>query len=125
MYEETEDPQIEKHYAIANANLGRLLLSVGRFEAANEAFDTAFGLLPEEGDQSIITLRVLCQFGSGIAKFSLDNLEDALQRFESAHGIAGSLPVLQGHVTVLLAQALWAIGDGGSQESAKSQLFQW
>lgn len=124
-YEQAEDPQIERRYAIANTTLGRLLLAAGKYEAANECFDTAFGLLPSEGDKSTIALRALCQFGSGVAHFRMGDLQEALNFFEVAQEMASSESVVRGHVTVLLAQSLWALESDESRELAKSQLLEW
>ncbi|KAH8119473.1 TPR-like protein [Phellopilus nigrolimitatus] len=124
-YEETEDSVIERRYAIANTNLGRLLLATGNFSAAVETFETAFGLLPAEDDSAeTVALRAMCQFGSGIAQFQLGSFDEALVLFESAQEIANSYPLIHGQVTVLLAQILWAVGTDEFRESAKEQLLE-
>ncbi|KAL5507335.1 SKI3 [Sanghuangporus vaninii] len=123
-YEETEDPTIERRYAIANANLGRMLLAKGDFEASIEAFETAFGLLPtEDSDTSTVSLRSLCHFGHGIASFHSGNLEKALVMFESAQEIASANQLVRGQVTVLLAKTMWKIGTDEFREVAKEQLL--
>ncbi|KAL5485002.1 SKI3 [Sanghuangporus weigelae] len=123
-YEETEDPAIERRYAIANANLGRMLLARGDFEESIEAFETAFGLLPtEDTDTSTVSLRSLCHFGHGIASFHSGNLEKALAMFESAQEIASANQLVRGQVTVLLAKTMWKIGTDEFREMAKEQLL--
>lgn len=126
-YEETEDAEIEKRYAIANANLGRLRMATKGYGEALDAFETAFGLLPaDDNDIEMINLRAMCQFGSGLAHFHLgDNIEATRPSFDSALEIAGDNLLLHGQVTVLLSQTLWAVGSEDHKESAKSHLLQW
>lgn len=124
-YEESEDPVIERQFTIANTNVARLRLATGHYQGAIESFESALGLLgDEEGDMSS-ALRTQCQFGSGIAHFKLGALEDALVSLETALESAGENLKMRGHVTVLLAQTLWAMGTEEGRESAKSQLLQW
>ena len=127
-YEESEDPIIERRYAIANTNLGRILLSTGKVEESIEKFETAFGLLPAD-DELLETaiLRAMCQLGCGIAHFQLDHLEEALTMFESAQEIASAEGAshIRGQITVLLAKVLWEIGSDEFKESAKEQLLAW
>jgi len=48
-YEETEDPIIERQFIIVNTTVARLRLAVRDYEGALSSFQTALGLLPEEG----------------------------------------------------------------------------
>ena len=125
IYEKSEDSQIERRYAIANTNLGRLLVTSGQYEDAIETLQTAYGLLSEE-DQSIesVALRAMCQSGCGIAHFQLGNLEDAVTLFESAQEIASTHIHIRGQMAILMAQALWASGNDELKESAKNQLLE-
>jgi superkiller protein 3 len=126
IYEETEDPVVERHFTMANSNLARLKLSALDYEGALESFESALGLLPEDSSSpSDIILRTQAQFGSGLAQFKLDNLEEALSLFEAALESAGDNILVKGQVTVLLAQTMWAIGTDGFKESAKAQLLEW
>lgn len=126
VYEETEDIIIERRYAIANANLARILLTVGKDLEAVETFESAFGLLSADDKNSeTILLRVMCQFGSGIAHFHLGNLEEAMALFETALEVADGNVEVRGQVTVMLSQTLWAIGTDEFREAAKSQLLEW
>jgi len=59
----------------------------------------------------------------GLANFKLGDLEAALSLFEAAMETAGDNAVVRGHVTVLLAQTMWAIGTEEFKESAKAQLL--
>ncbi|KAI0915649.1 hypothetical protein AcW1_003803 [Taiwanofungus camphoratus] len=124
-YEETEDPTIEKQFAIAHANVARMRLSIQSYEGAIESFQVATGLLPEEPeDRTTRVLLAQAHFGSGVAKFKLGQLPEALRLFEAAMGFAANDPVIHGHVVVLLAQVLWAMRTEEAHESAKAQLLQ-
>lgn len=126
IYEETEDPVVERQFMIDNSSLARLKLSVHDYDGAIESFESALGLLPEEpASAEDIILRAQCQFGSGLAQFKLDNLEEALSLFEAAQESAGDNSSVRGQVTVVLAQTMWAIGTDEFKESAKSQLLDW
>ncbi|KAJ6593707.1 TPR-like protein [Mycena capillaripes] len=123
-YEENEDSTVERHFTIANSNLARLRLSLKDYEGAIESFESALGLLAEDakGDE-INAMRAQAQFGMGLANFKLGDLEAALGLFEAALETAGENLVVRGHVTVLLAQTMWAIGTDEFKETAKAQLL--
>ncbi|KAF9484467.1 TPR-like protein [Pholiota conissans] len=125
-YEETEDPEVENRYVIANTTLGRLLLAQGAYEQCITSFETALGLLADKDDATNPTqaLKVQAQLGSGLAHFFLGNLEAALGFLEDGHAVAGSNQALRGHVTLVLAQTLWAIGTEEAKETAKSRLLE-
>ncbi|KAJ7755694.1 superkiller protein 3 [Mycena maculata] len=120
-YEESEDTAVERHFTIANSNMARLRLSLQDFEGSIESFESALGLLAEDGAES--TLRAHAQFGMGLAQFKLGDLEAALALFEAALETAGDNAVVRGHVTVLLAQTMWAIGTEEFKETAKALLL--
>jgi superkiller protein 3 len=122
-YEETEDPVIERQFTIANTTVARLRLAVRDYEGALGSFQSALGLLPEEGEDRV--LQSQCLFGSGLANFKLGALDMAIQNFEEALVAAGDDLQMRGHVTVLLSQTLWATGTQEGQEAAKSQLLDW
>lgn len=132
-YEATEDPILERRYAIAHTTLGRLYLSIHHYAEASEAFETALGLLPEEPSleesdhewDSIVVLRTLCQLGSAIAKKQTGSLEEAIELAELAQQASGGNIIIRGQATVVLAQILWETGDDELKESAKEQLFDW
>ncbi|KAI0674837.1 TPR-like protein [Trametes maxima] len=124
-YEETEDTAIERQFTIAHTNAARLRLSAADFEGALESYQVATGLLPEQPeDAEGRVLLAQCQFGSGLANFKLGQLAEALGLFEASMVTAADHPVIRGHVVVLLAQTLWAIGTDEAKESAKTQLLQ-
>lgn len=126
-YEVSEDATIERHFIIANTTMGRLQLAMDVYPTALEAFQSALGLLPEEfseDDHQGQRLKVQCQFGSGLSYFKLGQLGEALALFQGALTTAGDDTVMIGQITVLLSQALWALGSEDGRESAKNQLLQ-
>jgi superkiller protein 3 len=123
-YEDTEDPVIERQFTIANTTVARLRLAVRDYERALGSFQSALGLLSEEGEENR-ALKSQCLFGSGLASFKLGALDAAIENFEAALVAAGDDLYTRGHVTVLLAQTLWATGTKEGQEAAKSQLLDW
>jgi superkiller protein 3 len=123
-----EDATIERQFTIANCNLARLLLSLKNYEGALESFRSVLGLLPEEPvgqDATTEKLRTQALFGSGLATFKMGDLEGALNFFQDALESAGNNGEMRGHVTVMLAKILWAIGTEEGRESAKAQLLEW
>ncbi|KAF8557962.1 superkiller protein 3 [Imleria badia] len=125
-YEESEDPLVERQFTIAHANLARLKLGLGDHTSALESFETALGLLPEEGpdeDAETKILRVQALFGTGLAQFKLGDLQSAMTTLQSALNSSGEEYVLRAHVSVLLAQCMWAIGTEEFKESAKALLL--
>ncbi|KAF8504124.1 TPR-like protein [Gautieria morchelliformis] len=125
-YEETEDVGTEEQFAAANGTLGRLRLSTGDFAGAVEAFTSALSLISTDDDTlRTKTLQAHAQFGSGLGNFRLGELEDALGMFESALAQLPSEVVnVRGHVTILLAQTLWALGSDEARETARGQLLE-
>lgn len=125
-YEDTEDPEVEQQFAIANLNLARLRLSLQDYQGALESFESVLGLLGDDkGETTLRVLRTQAQFGSGLASFKLGDLETALEQFESALESSGDNLRIRGQITVLLAQTLWAIGTDDFRETAKAQLLEW
>lgn len=126
-YEESEDAAIERQFTIAHTNVARLRLSAGDFAGALESYQVATGLLPDEPSDDEVETTVLlaqCEFGAGLAHFKLGELPEALALFEAAMATAAEQPAVRGHVVVLLAQTLWAIGTEEAKETAKTQLLQ-
>lgn len=130
-YEETEDPALERQFIIAHVNLARVNVGLGDHTEALEWFDTALKLLPEDDDDDdndgvdseVATLRVQALFGSGLAHFKRKDLQNALTMFQAALDSTRENSPLRGHVTVLLAQCMWAIGTDEFRESAKELLL--
>ncbi|KAI6044690.1 superkiller protein 3 [Pisolithus marmoratus] len=128
-YEDTEDSLIERQFTIAHTNLARLKIGLHDYTGALESFDIALGLLPEqltvdrEREPEIGMLRVQVLFGSGLAHFKLGDFQSAMARFQAALDATVDNHVLRGHVTVLLAQCMWAVGTDELRESAKALLL--
>lgn len=125
VYEETEDVEVERRFVMANSNLARLRLGRRDWEGAGEAWGSALGLLPEEKEGEERILRAQAQFGLGLVEFMKGNLEGALAMFGAALESAGDDLAIRGHVTVLLTQAMWAVGTEDFRETAKAQLLEW
>lgn len=127
-YEDTEDPVLERQFTIAHANLARLKVGLCDYTGALESFETVLGLLPDlsvddDSDAEVKILRVQTLFGCGLARFKLQDLQNAMSSFQAALDAVGENPVLRAHVTVLLAQSMWAIGTEEFRESAKALLL--
>ena len=123
-YEESEDSQIERQFAIAHTNIGRLRLSLGDYETALESYGTVTGLLAEATDDSSIVLLTQAYLGSGIAHYKAGAVQEAVESFEQALATAARNTQLRGHAVVLLSQALWALNTEDGREAAKAQLLQ-
>lgn len=139
-YEKSEDSEIERRYAIANVTLGRVNLAIGEYAKAKEAFESVLGLLEastekNEGEEETeetkssperSLLNIQAQFGCGLANFKLGALEEALTAFEGAseRASSGNFKTAQGHVTILTAQTLWAIGSDEARDAARDQLLE-
>ncbi|KAF8160990.1 TPR-like protein [Crassisporium funariophilum] len=126
-YEETEDPEVEHRYTIANATLGRLRLAQGDFGGSIASFESALGLLAEKDDgedEGTRVVRVQAHLGLGLAHFYRGELEEALAFLEDGLGCAGEDGVLRGQIMIVLGQTLWAIGTEESRETAKSRLLE-
>lgn len=125
-YEETEDPEVEMKYTIANCTLGRLKLSMGKFVEAATLFESAHGLLADKSaDDRLIILKVQVCLGMGLANYFSGNLDGALGLLEIGLMVANDDLSLRSQVVILLAQILWAIGTEDAKESAKSRLLEW
>lgn len=124
VYEETEDVTVERQFTLAHANLGRVRLSVGEYDAAIASFETVTGLLAESTDETAIVPVVQAHLGAGLANFKLGAVQEAVQSFEAALEQAADNSQLRGHAVVLLAQALWALDTPEAREAAKTQLLQ-
>lgn len=126
-YEVIEDPILERQFTIAHANLARLKIGLCDYAEALESFETVLGLLPEQSvdnnDAEMKVLRVQALFGCGLARFKLQDLQNALAAFQAALDAVGENHILRAHVTVLLAQSMWAIGTEEFRESAKALLL--
>lgn len=124
VYEETEDPEVERRYAIANATLGRLRLSQGDIAGSLTSFESVLGLLSEE-DGSVDILRVQVHLGLGLAHFMQGDPESAIRFLEEGLLHAREDLTLRGQITIVLAQVVWSIGTDEYKETAKSRVLEW
>jgi superkiller protein 3 len=124
VYEETEDPEVERRYAIANATLGRLRLSQGDIAGSLTSFESVLGLLSEE-DGSVDILRVQAHLGLGLAHFMQGDPESAIRLLEEGLLHAGEDLALRGQITIVLAQVIWSNGTDEYKETAKSRVLEW
>ena len=124
-YEESEDPTIERRFAIAHTNMARLRLSTHDYDGVLASTELVVGLLPEDPeDRETRILLAQAQFLSGLAHFKRGELSEALGFFQSTMDVAADDATMRGHVVVLLGQTLWAIGSDEGRENAKTQLLQ-
>lgn len=124
-YEENEDPAIERQFTIASTNLGRLCAANGDFMGALQRLETALGLIGDDGSAESHVLCTQSYFVTGLSRFGRGDLNGAMESFGLALGSAGDDLAMVGHVSILLAQVLWSLGEDETKESAKSQLLQW
>lgn len=124
VYEETEDPEIERQYTIANATLGRLRLSQGDIAGSLTSFQSVLGLLSEKEDELDI-LRVQVHLGLGLAHFMQGDPGMAIGFLEEGLIHAGEDLALRGQITIVLAQMIWSSGTDECKETAKSRLLEW
>ena len=125
VYEETEDPEVERRYAIANATLGRLRLSQGDIAGSLTSFESVLGLLPEKEDESMNILRLQVQLGLGLAHFIQGDLQSAIGFLEEGLLRAGEDLALRAQITIVLAQVIWSDGTDECKETAKSRVLEW
>ena len=124
-YEDTENPMIERQFALANLNLARLRLSQQDLIGAIDSFQNVIGLLTADNDTLTVKLRIQAHIGYGLANFMNMEIDSALESLQTALVYAEDNPILRSHAVVLLSQVMWAIGNEEFKEMAKSQLLQW
>lgn len=124
-YEDTEDPEVERRFIIANITLARLYLAVRDYSRSSEAYESALGLLEGNTSSATKVLYTQAQFGLGLASFMQGELKKALMNFEAALENAGDDVQRRGHITILLTQTMWAIQADEFKETAKAQLLEW
>lgn len=125
VYEETEDPEVERRYAIANATLGRLRLSQGDISGSLTSFESVLGLLSEKEDESVDILKVQVHLGLGLTHFMQGDPESAIGYLEEGLLHAGEDLALRGQITIVLAQVIWSNRTDECKEIAKSRVLEW
>lgn len=124
-YEETEDPEVERRYVIANATLGRLRLSQGDISGSLTSFESVLGLLSEKEDELVNVLRVQVHLGMGLAHFMQGDTDSAIEFLEEGLLHAGEDLTFRGQITIVLAQVIWSNGTDECKETAKSRVLEW
>jgi superkiller protein 3 len=127
-YEETEDIKTLVRFAQAKADLARNLLATRDFTRAAEEAETALSLTDDDDDSTFTggyaklksQLRLSARLTFGLAKFYIDDMDEALAAFKLALNETDSAP----DVVCSLAQVLWAIGGKKEKSVAKEQLFE-
>jgi superkiller protein 3 len=122
VYEEKEDPVVERQFMIANATLARLLLATGEPEDSMITFETVLGLLQEE-DALKGVLETQAKLGIGMGQAVLRDLQEAILSLQYAQGVAPEDEKLRAHCSILLAQTLWSTRNAEYCEMAKEELL--
>ncbi|CAI6339027.1 unnamed protein product [Periconia digitata] len=127
-YEKSESTSALVRYAQAKNDLARNLLANNLNSAAVEEAETALDLLSDintEENKSAISAEALsktqlsARLTAGLAHFFQGDLEEAIPYFRTALEATKSNP----DIICLLAEVLWAKGDGNAKEIAREQLF--
>lgn len=123
-FETSESSEIEKRYAAALVNLGRVRLASEQYEKALEAFGDCIGLAADDAK-----LVIQCRLGQALAQASLSNVDEALEAFQQALDACTTLEgeealVIKEEISVILARTLWSLQDEDAQEAAKAHLLE-
>ena len=124
-YEVTESAASLSRYALAKADLARSQLAAGLFSESIESGDLALQLSAEDaGNELSATARQKCRLSAhltvGLAHYYSHDPKSALEYFEPALEESGHNP----DAVCLLAQVLWANGDGEFRVQAREKLFE-
>ena len=85
--EASEDPILERRYAVAQAILERLFLSQRDYSGAHETFQTAFGPVPPEERETTIPWSgryALCRLGLSMKKVPTSAFGGSIEQAEAA-----------------------------------------
>ncbi|KAF2641258.1 TPR-like protein [Massarina eburnea CBS 473.64] len=127
-YEKSESVSTLVRYAQAKNDLARNLLASSSHDAAVEEAETALELISDfdaSTNSSVLSAEALskarlsARLTAGLAHFFLGNLEEAIPYFRTSLEATNSNP----DIICLLAEVLWAKGDGNAKEIAREQLF--
>ncbi|PVI03279.1 TPR-like protein, partial [Periconia macrospinosa] len=127
-YEKSESTSALVRYAQAKNDLARNLLASNSNSAAVDEAETAIELLSDinsEDGQSVMSAEALsktqlsARLTAGLAHFFQGNFEEAIPYFRTSLEATKSNP----DIICLLAEVLWAKGDGNAREIAREQLF--
>ena len=118
-YEESEDPDILQKFCIVKSDIGRVSLGLGEFEAAVENSSTALDL--SQDLDGLEKARLSSQITVGLGHYFLDQLEDAIDVFQTV--LAESDEDVD--VILLVARVLWATGGDQERQIAIQQIQDW
>jgi superkiller protein 3 len=122
IYEEKEDPVVERQFMVTNATLGRLLLATYEPEEGMIIFETVLGLL-HSTDELKQVLETQAKLGIAMAQCTLRDMQEGILSLQHAQGIAPDHEALRAQCAILLAQTLWSIRDPECCELAKGELL--
>ncbi|KAF1949796.1 TPR-like protein [Byssothecium circinans] len=127
-YENSESDSALIRYAQAKNDLARNLLASSTHDSAAEEAETALDLLSDfdaSTNPSILSpsalskTRLSARLTAGLAHFFCGDLDKAIPYFRSSLSATNSNP----DIICLLAEVLWAKGDGNAKDIAREQLF--
>ncbi|KAG8992908.1 hypothetical protein FRB90_000870, partial [Tulasnella sp. 427] len=124
-YNKTEDSETERHFALAQVNVGRLRLAQSEYSDATEVLKVALSLLPQgTEDEIVILLRAHASYCLGLACFQLGEYGEALETLEAAlEQTPAHLVAVRGQIIQLQSQTLWQLGSDEAREAGKTQLL--
>ncbi|KAG8986501.1 Superkiller protein 3 [Tulasnella sp. 427] len=124
-YNKTEDSETERHFALAQVNVGRLRLAQSEYSDATEALKVGLSLLPQgTEDEVVILLRAHASYCLGLACFQLGEYGEALETLEAAlEQTPAHLVAVRGQIIQLQSQTLWQLGSDEAREAGKTQLL--
>ncbi|KZT41438.1 TPR-like protein [Sistotremastrum suecicum HHB10207 ss-3] len=123
-YEQSEDPELERRYAVAHVNLGRLRLCNHDYQQCQEACETALSLIePDSEETKCRVLRIHALLNSGLAHFFLQQYESAIQQLEDASQESETMDYIRSDVDVLLSRVLWVMGGEANARNAETRLL--
>ncbi|KAG8934379.1 Superkiller protein 3 [Tulasnella sp. 417] len=123
-YNKSEDPETERHFALAQVNLGRLRISQSEYADAIEGLKVASALLQGGEDETAVLLKAHASYCTGLAFFGLEEYAEALGTLETAlEQVPEGLVAVRGQIILLLSQTLWQLGSEEARDAGKTQLL--
>lgn len=129
-YEATESTKLERQYAVALLNLGRLQLGVGENEQACSTVSDCIGLCADRTDDEGLAMLAQCHLLTALSSANQGEVDDALDAFQKSIAAAERLTVLtkrdqcKERISVLLARTLWHFQADESRAAAKDNLLE-
>jgi superkiller protein 3 len=129
-YETAESTEVEKEYAVALVNLGRLQLAEGENDTAVATLTDCIGLCSERTDDEGLAILVQCHLVIALSLSNRERTDDALESFQKSLDMADKLSVASKRdvcrekISVLLARTLWHTGSDDAREAAKTNLLE-